>query len=133
MKVSFKGKYSVLSNGTVCIIPTKKLPDNLPDSSKEINFVIEDVANLGQNNILHAYFSKIADFTGNDMEDIKAYLKHLYLGYETKVIGGEKFSELRRTRDLSMTDKAKFITQVEQWAWHELQLPLNETAGTVWG
>lgn len=102
---------------------------------------ISDQRTLGQNRLLHSLLNEISAYTGDSLEDIKVYMKHMFLGYvEHEVTGYEcieegedcekfpvkkKIKELRSTTTLSKKEFGDFITQIQAWAWENLSLNLS--------
>lgn len=102
---------------------------------------ISDQRTLDQNKLLHSLLNEISAYTGDSLEDIKVYMKHLFLGYvEHEVTGYEcieegedcekfpikkKIKELRSTTSLSKKEFADFITQIQAWACENLSLNLS--------
>lgn len=129
MKLVFKASYKIKGRKLIVTPEDFKQIERWHDNKEGLVMSIDDMASKGQNDLLHVYFAKIADYTGDSAADIKTYLKHKYLGYDVTKVKDEEVKSLRRTRDLSMADKAKFISDVEQWAWHELNMQLSEDAG----
>lgn len=102
---------------------------------------ISDQRTLDQNKLLHSLLNEISAYTGDSLEDMKVYMKHMFLGYvEHEVTGYEcieegedcekfpvkkKIKELRSTTTLSKKEFGDFITQIQAWAWENLGLNLN--------
>lgn len=92
---------------------------------------ITDQRNIGQNALMHKYFSTIAEDTGNSLKAVKLHLKEEFLGYEESTFTDKEgvehtTRELRSTASLSEKEASTFITQIEAWAWHELGMTLNK-------
>lgn len=102
---------------------------------------ISDQRTLDQNKLLHSLLNEVAAYTGDSLEDIKVYMKHMFLGYvEHEVTGYEcieegedcekfpvkkKIKELRSTTSLTKKEFGDFITQIQAWAWENLSLNLS--------
>lgn len=102
---------------------------------------ITDQRTLDQNKLLHSCLNEIAAYTGHSLEDVKVYMKHLFLGYvehemtdyeeECDEAGCEKYAvvkkikELRSTTTLTKKEFGDFITQIQSWAWDNLSLNLS--------
>lgn len=102
---------------------------------------VTDQRSLEQNRMFHACLNEIAAYTGDSLEDIKVYMKHMFLGYvEHEVTGYEcledeedcekvavkkKIKELRSTTTLTKKEFSDFITQIQAWAWENLSLNLS--------
>lgn len=143
MKFQFKAK-KITKNGVPSLeFPTqeyKKAISELPESSYVL-VSISDQRTLDQNKLLHACLNEISAYTGDSLEDIKVYMKHMFLGYvEHEVTGYEcieegedcekfpvkkKIKELRSTTTLTKKEFADFITQIQSWAWENLSLNLS--------
>lgn len=143
MKFQFKAK-KITKNGVPSLeFPTqeyKKAISELPESSYVL-ISISDQRTLDQNKLLHACLNEISAYTGDSLEDIKVYMKHMFLGYvEHEVTGYEcieegedcekfpvkkKIKELRSTTTLTKKEFADFITQIQSWAWENLSLNLS--------
>ncbi len=143
MKFQFKAK-KITKNGVPSLeFPTqeyKKAISELPESSYVL-VSISDQRTLDQNKLLHACLNEISAYTGDSLEDIKVYMKHMFLGYvEHEVTGYEcieegedcekfpvkkKIKELRSTTTLTKKEFADFITQIQAWAWENLSLNLS--------
>jgi hypothetical protein len=102
---------------------------------------ISDQRTVDQNKLLHSLLDEISAYTGDSLEDMKVYMKHMFLGYvEHEVTGYEcieegedcekfpvkkKIKELRSTTTLTKKEFADFITQIQAWAWENLSLNLS--------
>lgn len=104
---------------------------------------ITDQRTLDQNSMLHAVINEISAYTGESLDDLKAFFKHKFLGYVnhevtdyicdeedeepdcTKYAIKKTVQELRSTTTLNKTEFANFITQIQSWAWENLSLNLN--------
>lgn len=112
----------------------------LPDNSYVL-ITISDQRTVDQNKLLHSCLNEIAAYTGDSLDDIKVYMKHMFLGYvEHEVTGYEcledepdcekvavkkKIKELRSTTTLTKKEFTDFITQIQAWAWENLSLNLS--------
>lgn len=135
MKYSFKIKKKNCKPIFDCIgehgINIKNNPDfDRVDDDATILFTVTDQRTIGENSLMHVYFSKIASETGNSLKAVKNYLKEEFLGYEETIFinkDGEEVPtrELRSTTSLDIKEAAEFITQIEVWAL-EFGIKLNQ-------
>ena len=102
---------------------------------------ISDQRTVDQNALLHKLLSEISNYTGESLDDLKAFFKHKFLGYvehevtdyeeECDEAGCEKYAikktvkELRSTTTLTKKEFGDFITQIQSWAWENLSLNLS--------
>jgi hypothetical protein len=104
----------------------RKQLDKVEDGTSLL-VTVTDQRSLDQNDKFHAVFSSIAKETGESMANIKKYMKHHFLGYEISTVNGEEIKELRSTSSLSIEEGNIFITQMEVWAFENLNMrPYNE-------
>ena len=86
---------------------------------------------LAQNNLLHHWCREIAlgvgESTGefHQPEAWKEFLKQLFLGQESFMIGGTIITRTKRTRDLKVKPFAEFLGQVDHYSGSELQVFLS--------
>lgn len=114
----------------------KELGDNTT-----VLVTVTDQRTVDQNALLHACISEISSYTGESLDDLKAFFKHKFLGYvEHEVTDYEceeepdcvKYAvkktvrELRSTTTLTKKEFADFITQIQAWAWENLSLNLSK-------
>lgn len=111
---------------------------------KEDSYVwisVTDQRSLEQNRLLHSILNEISAYTGESLDDLKAFFKHKFLGYvehevtdyeeECDEAGCEKYAvkkkvkELRSTTTLTKKEFADFITQIQAWSWENLSLNLS--------
>lgn len=77
---------------------------------------------LSQNALLHVWCKDLSDyFTSRNHpispEEVKMLMKHLFLGYETILIGSTKIQEqLRKTSNLDRGELNHFLSQIQEWA-----------------
>lgn len=135
MKTTIKGSYKLQKNGKIVVTPNEK-PKEVPTKYlKNVHITFEDGGSVGENNLMHGCFRKIAEHTGHTFNDIKVYMKHKFLGYTETTVDGTVIKELKHTSNLTMSEKAKFIDDISQWAWHEFQIQIieNESEGPYMG
>lgn len=118
----------------------RKAISELPQGSTVL-ISISDQRTLDQNSLLHKLISEISSYTGESLDDLKAFFKHKFLGYvehevtdyeeECDEAGCTKYAikktvrELRSTTTLTKKEFADFITQIQAWAWENLSLNLS--------
>lgn len=104
---------------------------------------ISDQRTVDQNALLHKLLSEISNYTGESLDDLKAFFKHKFLGYVnhevtdymcdedddepdcTKYAIKKTVQELRSTTTLTKKEFGDFITQIQAWAWENLSLNLS--------
>lgn len=104
---------------------------------------ITDLRTVDQNALLHKVISEISSYTGESLDDLKAFFKHKFLGYVnhevtdymcdedddetdcTKYAIKKTVQELRSTTTLTKKEFSDFITQIQSWAWENLSLNLS--------
>lgn len=118
----------------------KKAISELPEGSYVV-ITISDQRTVDQNSLLHKLLSEISSYTGESLDDLKAFFKHKFLGYvehevtdyeeECDEEGCAKYAikktvqELRSTTTLTKKEFSDFITQIQSWAWENLSLNLS--------
>jgi len=129
MKFQFKAKVitgGLLFNKDLLTNGLKDVPINTT-----VLVTITDQRSIDQNALLHVYLTEIANETGEELNNIKSYLKHLFLGYEYHKINVgcdtcEEVKELRSTTSLTIKEFALFLTQIESWAMSNLGIRLSK-------
>lgn len=118
----------------------RKAISELPEGSYVV-ITISDQRTVDQNSLLHKILSEISSYTGESLDDLKAFFKHKFLGYvehevtdyeeECDEEGCAKYAikktvrELRSTTTLTKKEFGDFITQIQSWAWENLSLNLS--------
>lgn len=114
--------------------------DELSEGSYVL-ITISDQRTVDQNSLLHKLISEISSYTGESLDDLKAFFKHKFLGYVnhevtdylcdeeepdcTKYAIKKTVQELRSTTTLTKKEFGDFITQIQAWAWENLSLNLS--------
>ena len=143
MKFQFKAKKITKGGVPSLEFPTqeyKKAISELADDSYVL-ISISDQRTLLQNNLLHSIISEVSSYTGESLDDLKAFFKHKFLGYVEhevtdyeclediedceKVPIKKTVQELRSTTTLTKKEFGDFITQIQSWAWENLSLNLS--------
>lgn len=78
---------------------------------------------LEQNALLWAVYSKIAEVTGNDTEDIHEAMKMRYLPPKFVKLGEEEVALPAESRSLDLTEFSQFVEKVQAFAAQELGIP----------
>lgn len=102
---------------------------------------ISDQRTVDQNALLHTLINEVSAYTGESLDDLKAFFKHKFLGYVnhevtdylcdeeepdcTKYAIKKTVQELRSTTTLTKKEFGDFITQIQSWAWENLSLNLS--------
>lgn len=102
---------------------------------------ISDQRTVDQNALLHKLISEISSYTGESLDDLKAFFKHKFLGYVNHEVTDylcdeeepdcikyaikKTVQELRSTTTLTKKEFADFITQIQAWSWENLSLNLS--------
>lgn len=120
----------------------RKALDELTEGSYVL-ITISDQRTVDQNALLHKLLSEISNYTGESLDDLKAFFKHKFLGYVnhevtdymcdedddepdcTKYAIKKTVQELRSTTTLTKKEFGDFITQIQSWAWENLSLNLS--------
>lgn len=121
-------------------IEYRKVLDELNEGSYVV-ITISDQRTVDQNSLLHAVINEISSYTGESLDDLKAFFKHKFLGYVnhevtdylcdeeepdcTKYAIKKTVQELRSTTTLTKKEFGDFITQIQSWAWENLSLNLS--------
>lgn len=104
---------------------------------QKVLFTVEtfkDVRSLAANARMHVYFDKIAKYTGQDRDQVKAALKMKYLTRDlldkdgNLVVDedtGEVMKYVASTRRLLENEADLFIMQIEAWALDYLKLDVT--------
>lgn len=103
--------------------------------------LISDQRTIDQNSLLHKLLSEISSYTGESLDDLKAFFKHKFLGYVDHEVTDyvcddeepdcikyaikKTVRELRSTTSLTKKEFADFITQIQAWSWENLSLNLS--------
>lgn len=143
MKFQVKAKVNHLSGQSVLDFDKseyRKALSELPQGSTVL-ITISDQRTVDQNSLLHKLLSEISSYTGESLDDLKAFFKHKFLGYvehevtdyeeECDEEGCAKYAikktvrELRSTTTLTKKEFGDFITQIQSWAWDNLSLNLS--------
>lgn len=121
-------------------IEYRKALDELSEGSYVL-ITISDQRTVDQNALLHKLLSEISNYTGESLNDLKAFFKHKFLGYVyhevtdymcdeeepdcIKYAIKKTVQELRSTTTLTKKEFGDFITQIQAWAWENLSLNLS--------
>lgn len=144
MKFQVKAKVSKDGTGQPMLdfnkVEYRKAISELPQGSIVV-ITISDQRTVDQNSLLHKLLSEISAYTGESLDDLKAFFKHKFLGYvehevtdyeeECDEEGCAKYAikktvqELRSTTTLTKKEFGDFITQIQSWAWENLSLNLS--------
>lgn len=145
MKFQFKAKRITKNGEPFLIFDTKGYKKALLDllENSWCLVTISDQRTIDQNAMLHAIINEVSAYTGESLDDLKAFFKHKFLGYvEHEVTDYEcydgsqdkdcekypikkKVRVLRSTTTLTKKEFADFITQIQSWAWENLSLNLS--------
>ena len=146
MKFQIKAKVSKDGTGQPMLdfnkVEYRKSISELPQGSTVL-ITISDLRTVDQNALLHKVISEISSYTGESLDDLKAFFKHKFLGYVnhevtdymcdeeddepdcTKYAIKKTVQELRSTTTLTKKEFGDFITQIQAWAWENLSLNLS--------
>ena len=118
----------------------RKSISELPQGSTVL-ITISDLRTVDQNALLHKVISEISSYTGESLDDLKAFFKHKFLGYVNHEVTDymcdeeepdcikyaikKTVQELRSTTTLTRKEFGDFITQIQSWAWENLSLNLS--------
>lgn len=118
----------------------RKAISELPEGSYVV-ITISDQRTVDQNSLLHKILSEISSYTGESLDDLKAFFKHKFLGYVSHEVTDyvcdeeepdcikyaikKTVQELRSTTTLTKKEFGDFITQIQAWAWENLSLNLS--------
>jgi len=78
---------------------------------------------LMQNNYLHLVFQEIWNHWGESMEEVKIYLKSMFL-WEYFEIDWITLCKTKDTRNLNKEDFKKFVEDIKIWAWDNLEFTI---------
>lgn len=152
LKAKKKGR-GVVFNGEELHKGIEEIPEGTT-----LLITVTDQRSVDQNALLHVYLTEISNHTGESLDDLKSYFKHMFLGYIVHTIhidcedcptcvdgrvtreecpqceGKGKLNcdkvqevkELRSTTSLTIKEFIQFTTQIESWAWTNLQMTLNK-------
>lgn len=144
MKFQIKAKVSKDGTGQPMLdfnkVEYRKSISELPQGSTVL-ITISDLRTVDQNALLHKVISEISSYTGESLDDLKAFFKHKFLGYVSHEVTDyvcdeeepdcikyaikKTVQELRSTTTLTKKEFGDFITQIQAWAWENLSLNLS--------
>lgn len=79
---------------------------------------------LNQNNLYWQWLGMIAEYTGNSVDILHLYLKKKFLGVKYIDIFGSCVETISDSHNLSISDFANYMTQVQAFAATELGIEL---------
>lgn len=110
--------------------------DSLPLNGK-IEVVIQKYKKRrsnAQNRLMWMWLDIIADFTGDDVEELHKKLKVRWLGTKTELVEGVMLRFPKSTADLEPWEFSKHLTKIEALArWLELTLPKPDDYNYIMG
>lgn len=94
---------------------------------EEVVINISSKRSIGQNNLFHSWVSIISNYTGEDFDTTKYWLKITFFGYREKEIDGVIYKIPYETSKMTKSEMADGMTRLYQWAQeHNIKLPNND-------
>ena len=96
-------------------------------SGEEVTITFSLKRSIGQNNLFHSWVSIISNYTGEDFDTTKYWLKITFFGYREKEIDGVIYKIPYETSKMTKSEMADGMTRLYQWAQeHNIKLPNND-------
>lgn len=84
---------------------------------------------LAQNRLLHMWLGIIEEYTGNDKDDLRYEFMKMFVESESYTdINGKLQNRVKSTTELNVSEFAKFLNDIEHFAYHDLNITLPHPA-----